>query len=542
MSQKQRKEKLSIYLVKSGYTKDQDLIEVDSAGPPYALEFGESQASLYIKKEIPRPPPPWTKLFTSLPSIPDDAFGNTKSVGAVLIYRYQGSIFLLTFGHGFHLIKSHAVVRDFGLRVTLNSVEPGKLRSLDKASYDHNPLNSRTQSTKDVDIFDLEMDSETEMLYAITGVSKEPLFGSHVTGRDALTVIVATDASGIEKILSAALSRFHAKLPSEFEWVDNITAIRDIPLAEKLDKELDTLLAAGAVTALWLGEPEVVDWESQVGYSFDNYADTPRHVVLDLDKLKSYLAEKGQSFTVDVLKSQLVHINDSEYRSVKSWPAYRCLYAEIALGGEQYILRNATWYRIKKSFVDDVDQYLKLSLPSCALTFPLYTQKNEGEYNKHVASLDASYHLMDKKNIPIGGPYDKVEFCDLIKDGTTLIHVKHYRSSSTLSHLFAQGHVASEAFVRDVDFRIRLNQKLPKPYKLANPKSRPDPSKYKVVYAIATSKSIPRELPFFSKVTLKNAVKSLRALDYAVELAAISIDPLLSKTSLGKPKMPKKKK
>ena len=113
------------------------------------------------------------------------------------------------------------------MRVTLNSVAPDKLRSLDKASYDHNPLNSRTQSTKEVDIFDLHIDSETEMLYAVTGTSTVECFGSQVTGRDALTLIVSMSLDGLAEILQEALSRYKQKLPENFEWVDNISRIRD---------------------------------------------------------------------------------------------------------------------------------------------------------------------------------------------------------------------------------------------------------------------------------------------------------------------------
>ncbi|MGL5073740.1 MAG: TIGR04141 family sporadically distributed protein, partial [Aeromonas salmonicida] len=50
-------------------------------------------------------------------------------------------------------------------------------------------------------------------------------------------------------------------------------------------------------------------------------------------------------------------------------------------------------------------------------------------------------------------------------------------------------------------------------------KARPNPSNYKIVYAIATEKKIPDELPFFSKITLKNSLKTLRALDYGIYLA-----------------------
>jgi uncharacterized protein (TIGR04141 family) len=106
----------------------------------------------------------------------------------------------------------------------------------------------------------------------------------------------------------------------------------------------------------------------------------------------------------------------------------------------------------------------------------------------------------------------------------------------TLSHLFAQGFVAAEAFIKDSEYREKLNPKLPPSIKLIDPKLRPDPSKYKLVYAIATKKDIPVELPFFSKVTLKNALKTLRALNYNISLAKIEIDPTWLKTKKCKPK------
>ncbi|MBT2916837.1 TIGR04141 family sporadically distributed protein, partial [Vibrio anguillarum] len=110
----------------------------------------------------PKTVPPWTKTFTDSKQVESEKFGTSSNVGAVLVVSVAGSTFVLSFGMGYHLIKQEAIERDFGLKVTLNSVDPDKLRSLDKASYDHNPLNSRTQSTRDVDIFNLHLDSESE--------------------------------------------------------------------------------------------------------------------------------------------------------------------------------------------------------------------------------------------------------------------------------------------------------------------------------------------------------------------------------------------
>ncbi|MGO2323724.1 TIGR04141 family sporadically distributed protein, partial [Vibrio casei] len=162
---KTRKEKLSIYLAKPGVGGDvSKVINLEKSKPAIEMDISGLEAMLYVKKEPPKPPPPWTKLFTEHQDLPEDIFGGRKSVGAAFVVKLNESLFILTFGTGFHLLKNESIERDFGLRVTLNSVDPDKLRSLDKASYDHNPLNSRTQSSIDLGVFDLDVDSEMDML------------------------------------------------------------------------------------------------------------------------------------------------------------------------------------------------------------------------------------------------------------------------------------------------------------------------------------------------------------------------------------------
>ncbi|MBF4343537.1 sporadically distributed protein, TIGR04141 family, partial [Vibrio anguillarum] len=158
------KEKLSIYLARDSHKPISELIRLDNVKRPIQLDLPDTElAELYIKTQPPKTVPPWTKIFTDSKQVESEKFGTSSNVGAVLVVSVAGSTFVLSFGMGYHLIKQEAIERDFGLKVTLNSVDPDKLRSLDKASYDHNPLNSRTQSTRDVDIFNLHLDSESEM-------------------------------------------------------------------------------------------------------------------------------------------------------------------------------------------------------------------------------------------------------------------------------------------------------------------------------------------------------------------------------------------
>lgn len=527
MSEKKRKrkEKLSIYLVRDPNKIESEIINTENAMQPIDIELPDIEsARLYIKKHPPKNIPPWTRLFTDNTSVDKLAFGTSSSVGAVFIVKLLGNIFILSFGTGFHLLKDDAIERDFGLKVTLNSVDPDKLRSLDKASYDHNPLNSRTQSTIDVDIFNLHIDSETEMLYAITGTSLIPEFGLNVTGRDALTVAVETTLDTLPKILEISLSQYKKKLPSKFSWVENINRVRDLDEIEILDMELDSCLSNNNYNGIWLGEPEIIDWENQIGYSFGTGQRVPRHPVLSLNDYIDHIDR--DELTVERMKLDTIYVNNNDYQPTKQWSVYRCIYAEIVYSGNIYILRNGTWYRVNTMFTESIDKYL-MDINIYPNELPEYSHEREEDYNIFVCDSDSSFCLMDKRNIKIGGAYDKIEHCDLIRNGNEFIHVKFYRSSGTLSHLFSQGLVAAEAFIKDAWYREQLNPKLPTSIKLDDPTKRPTPSNYNIVYAIATNKNIPNELPFFSKVTLKNALIMLRALDYKVSLAQIKIEPSL---------------
>src|SRR5439155_10506573 len=112
---------------------------------------------------------------------------------------------------------------------------------------------------------------------------------------------------------------------------------------------------------------------------------------------------------------------------------------------------------------------------------------------------------MDRENISHGGGYSKIEFCDLFSDKRQIVHVKHYGGSSVLSHLFYQGIVSGELFLADADFRTKVNDKLLKSHKLADPFKQPAAKDYEVVFAIISMSPKKLDLPFFSKVSLRNA-------------------------------------
>jgi uncharacterized protein (TIGR04141 family) len=530
-----KSEHLTIYLVKDPALRDEQIVDTSKAKNPVDLKSVSGSARLYVKKGPPPTKPAWSKFLIENQDVPEDLFEGRRSEGAVLVFRNDETAFALTFGTGFHMVNLDLVVRDFGLRVALSSSDPEKLRSLDKSSYESNPLNMRSQSPRDADIFDLLINTETDMVYAITGTSTEPLFGSHVTGRDALTISPEITLDDLPAVLAEASRRYKGGVPERFAWIEDLRRVKESDTLEILDMELSALLQADHLSDnLWLGEPEIVDWESQIGYSFDLRERTLIHKTLQLPTLLEYMVEQGDELSVAALKNNFVYAIDDRFTPLKKWSAYRCVYAEIASGPQTYILRNGDWHEIKQGFIQRVDrQLLKLEIDT--IEMPVFKHDSETAYNESVAANSSEYELLDRKTVQFGGAYDKIEFCDLVRNGNDLIHVKVYKNSATLSHLFAQGSVAAETFIADDIFRTKLNQQLPKGIKLGDPAARPNPADYRIVYAIATVKEIPQTLPFFSKVTLKNAIASLGALGFRVAIAKIEIDPEFLHTAACKP-------
>lgn len=122
-----------------------------------------------------------------------------------------------------------------------------------------------------------------------------------------------------------------------------------------------------------------------------------------------------------------------------------------------------------------------------------------------------------------GGGKSSIEFCDVYSPDRKLIHMKRYGGSSVLSHLFSQGVVSATAFVRDEAFRKEVNKHLPSRMKLKNTRSRPNAADYEIAYMVTSRSLKPLWLPFFSRVTLRNAQMQLASFDYNVTLTKVRI-------------------
>lgn len=518
--------KLSVYLIKQKYSsledifKDYDKLENEDIKNVGSFHYGDSHVS----------PPTWLKKFFG--GSFDNSFEDEKlkiftaSSKAVLLILAENRIFALTFGYGHTMLNPGIYEERFGLKVALNIIDPENLRSIDKKNMSVVPKLSKEQMTKDGTFADFGVDIEQDLIQGITGKSKNENFGQTITGKDTLSISVKFDYSNVKNLLKDCCKLYESNdYKKDFGWIDQISEIKDPKTIEGLDNILVEKIKGQDFDKTWMAIPEIVEWADVAEFkfkkeSFGNDIDLPSY-------LKFLSDEEKQNLSLDTFKKQSVDcISASTDNTIYSWKIYNCLYSEIEHEKKIYILSNGKWYQIENNFAKQVfDSFNIFKTESTGISLPKCNKKeHEDKYNERVAVELSETCNMDGNVIYHGGANQKIEFCDLFTKDKKLIHVKHYGASSVLSHLFSQGLVSGELFLSDQEFREKLNDKLPTDYKLSNTEEKPKPSEYEIIYAIISKSETDLDIPFFSKVNIRNAKRRLETFGYIVSLLKISTE------------------
>lgn len=517
-----RARSLSIFLIKEELSLHrQILFDVDALTRHRVSAGGAEIGDLYVKPTADNTPG-WLSMFEDALA-PRIENAHNASTAAVLLVASAGRLFAISFGYGRSLLRPGVWDEDFGLKVTLNTVNPSKIKSVDRLKFDAISQHSQIQASRDANILEFGLDVEQDILRAVTGKPIDVSLASQLTGKDALKADVHIELTDIQDLLGRFLDAFRqTTYRDHFSFVDNVHELRDPSVIEQLDASLVEKIDSREFDRLYLAIPDLVEWEGTSGFK---YHDTRRALLHEDIHFQSFLAEEGQDFraSIPVLKKSrrvylMSHENDLPMRV---WSLYRCIYYETDRDGQTFLLNNGKWYRVRTDFLDLVNNSF-FAVMSDALRLPDFTHPDEQAYNQSVSAGDPdNFCLMDQRFIRYPTPRDEVEFCDLYSIGRLIIHVKRYRGSATLSHLFAQGLVSAELFCTSPEFRAGVNGLLREPFKFADQRSRPPNEAFEVVFAIVSKSRGPLSLPFFSRVNLKNAIQKLMAFGYRVSVTKI---------------------
>lgn len=438
----------------------------------------------------------------------------------MLLVNRKNGLFAVVFGYGRYLIDPEVIAGRFGLIVALNTIDPAKLRSLDHKRLESVARHTREQISREGDLKFFGLDVERDLLRGVTGSPGDSDLGLRLTGAESLTVVgdVPLQLLGekLDKFDELAKDNTYKK---SFPWVDNIREVADPGLTRALDEQLIARVKRDDLE-IWLTPPDVLDWTAVGGFRYRDRRNAQQYSDVELSE---YYHECGSNLDLSISRlraDRLYCFSAESEQSLGSWSIFRCIVAELEHAGDRFVLSEGKWFQIESSFLASVEKAVK-QIPAASYQYPEYRTKNEENYNKGAAAKSNGELIcldQDCVNFP---PRGKVEVCDLYARNGTFVHVKRCGASSVLSHLFSQATVSAELMLYEASFRKSVLEKLPETHRWGDPLKAIEREQFEISLAIVARKGKTLELPFFSKVNLRNTAKTLQAWGFKVSLAEI---------------------
>lgn len=526
-----RSRTLSVWLLKEGFDPESALVDDHGlTGPEDAGNLPPS-ASLYISSR--ESAAPWWRTYFAVKKELKQ-----RQAGAVLFLKASDRWFAVTFGSASSKLKPESHEYDFGLLVTLNSVDPNKLKNTDIASPAL-AVRQRTQVPVGADLTHLQFRQDDHVLKKLAGsVSdevKEKFGFSSVTGSSQVRLSTKKSSSELPALCSALLEIYgQDSYRKTFPDVRNVRPVVDPDILCVLNDGLIENLAA-ETTSVEMSLPEIVG--DDVGQGFRFQVPSIGHIFdsLDLPSYFQQLQEAGMSpsdLTWADLKRHKVVALDGNDNVVRRYSLHRCLSFDYTIPetSRKFYLLDGEWFEVEGDYVARVRSRLEKVFVD--LSAPPMESGVEADYNRLLAeALDGI--CLDATNVSPRG-VTQVEPCDVLvstESELTFNHVKVGTGSATLSHLFNQGQVSYSLLVSEPEARDKLKDLIEDAQggpsasaeagSAAAVVSKIQSRVCRVRYVVVTPKNPDAgvdNLPFFSQVSLSRAVQLFESMDVPVEI------------------------
>jgi uncharacterized protein (TIGR04141 family) len=520
----------TIYLLKPGFDATNSLEEKDGLSESEANALPEG-AILFILDSAPRPPW-WREYFGIIEPL-------TQQLKGCVVFMPVGErCFVLCFGHVSHYIKDDVLEYDFGLRITLNSIDPKKLKSADMVSSGM-ARRKRTQVPISTELTYLDFDGNSEIIKSLTGKVKDEyseLF-SNATGSTSLKIGLDLEPDELADICTSLLALYESDdYKTSFPNIQNIAPVNDPSKISQLDAMLvDSLKAIDGKATLTI--PDIVDYRDNTCCIFQGHGFTSMvYPDISLEKFYEFIPPEFDlaNMTLEDLKSFRMILTDVDGSQRQGYSIYRSLIYDGEIKGDDYVyhLCEGKWYRVEKSYISRLKSYLD---PKCVdADLPSYdhdsVDKNgkavysEEGYNKEVPVWNNEFICLDQTDISPAGSA-QIEPCDLytsVVDPTAVggrrgvfYHLKISTRSSHLSHLFNQGTNAADLIHLEPSSRQKMKDLVEAKLNGNDPVAFLTPLdtlNFKIVFGVITHKDKDNKsdnLPLFSKISLMRNLQQL---------------------------------
>ena len=518
---------VNVYLLKRRPNATQSLIEGSGLTQTLNIPVGLDVESTLYYGQVSGAPDWLKRLFALAPEAPPPPVG--ASVSGLLPIAVGGRELVLTFGHAWQKVKASIVEPNFGIRCVLNLAEEKSLRAIRRDRIAEDSLQAIEQIPDSDDISRFGMDLEKDLLRGVKAKIDPGLgFGAWVAGGDSFKASIDFLAEPVAKFILRCLELYEGdSYKKRFEWVDNISPLRDAALTELLVAELASQVAKKDV-GITLSVPELLSWDDHDYFSFEKKkkGQAPCSNYLDISQWVEFAGSGGKEITSERIKVLKIYAYRQGGVEVEYWPVLQCLHGTVVHDKRTFLAHAGHWFELSEGFVAEINNRIsKISLATINLAATNISEA-EGVYNTRVAKdSKGTLMLMDKKLIWHGGGSSKFEVCDLFSEDGHLICVKQWGGGSgSLSHLFYQAKNAITLINNDPDFREKVRSYIDKEnhkFTLTWEYICENPGDAQVVLAVMRGCQ-KENLPFFAKLALCDCVASLRTMRFSASYTVIN--------------------
>lgn len=500
----------SIYLLKAEVSADNALKEDHNLELIEEEDTNLPEGSVMYIADRPSNAPWWKNYW----GIRQDLLQVQK--GALTFLPVNDRWIVLTFGMTHHKLKDNSYEYDFGLRTTLNALDPAKIKSTDILQPE-NAKRQRIQSptASSLNFFDIRHDES--IIKKLTG-SVKPEYSElfkNATGASSLRISSNRSADQITNLCATLIDIYERDdYVDSFPDIRNIEPVRDPDKLVQLNIKLLEAFADSSVEMV-LSIPEIIDYSDtfKIKYSGAGKSTLEFNDVF-ISGYREYLQERNIDQIEDVclFHKHIMSILDENGNVIRQYNIYKSFLFDCEMDDEAYHLCDGEWYFIETSFIQRLETSINPYFTDNHNFLHPCSKIKEDAYNTSVTEEYPAVICLDKTSISPPGQR-QVEPCDLISiedNKLHLVHVKISTRSSSLSHLFNQGVNSVELLRMEEASRNKLKELVANDAAICN---LIDSGDFMVTYGIITKKAANRQsknLPLFSRISLLRSLNALK--------------------------------
>ncbi|HSZ86610.1 MAG TPA: TIGR04141 family sporadically distributed protein, partial [Puia sp.] len=488
---------------------------------PAKVAKGYDEKIYVVQRAADPTRPNWAEIvqnFADLNGIDLD----TASSGAILFVKVKGRIMGCCFGSSVANVNRGNIVSDFGLGAAFFRIKPRHTKSIESFTLSINPITNNRNATIPTSKDNFDLDLNLENITELSGFFQLPKRTILIKGKEFFSIPSPLKIDNIIALCEQLFKDYEIiSADDNYKRLTSTKRIKEKALMAILDSKLCDQIKRKSKNIF------LIDFEI-IG-NLNGYKLSPKGNLLPQLSIENFFQSMPErhNISVNYLKYKEIIPFDSNDQQLDSWTLYKCLFYELTIRRNTYILYKGNWYKIEKEYMEGLRLFIKdheIDNLSDIINTEWNGNDDEGDFNKK-AAIAAGGQCWDK--ILYKHPlYDYgIEFCDVLtKD--FIIHVKKFKSSALNSHLLMQTAVSAQLLQIDPLIRkwislkskeiFRKNLILNNRFEIKNPNI-----SFLIALMSNSPKSLADSLPFFSLLSFNFVIKRIQQSGFDVKMGKV---------------------